>query len=42
MGIMFQNAILKLSKQNVKLKKGPLKLQKIKNIHKEASNQKVL
>ena len=30
------------SKPKVELKKDPLKFQKIKNIYKEASNQKVL
>ena len=36
--IQFQN----FQKPKVKLKKDPLKFQKIKNIYKEASNQKVL
>ena len=40
--IMIQNAISKFSKPNIKLKKHPLKFQKIKKIYKEASNQKVL
>ena len=38
-GILIQNTISKFSK--IKLKKDPLKFQKIKNIY-EASNQKVL
>ena len=32
---------LKFSKNKIKLKKGPLKFQKIINIYEEASNQKV-
>merc|ERR1711984_17878 len=39
-GILIQNTISKFSK--IKLKKDPLKFQKIKNIYKEASNQKVI
>merc|ERR1712089_58147 len=41
-GILIQNTISKFSKPKFKLKKDPLKFQKIKNIYKEASNQKVL
>ena len=37
---MIQNTISKLSKPKIKLKKDPLKFQKIKNIYTEASNQK--
>ena len=41
-GILIQNAISKFSKTKKQTKKNPLKFQKIKNIYKEASNQKVL
>ena len=40
--ILIKNTISKFSKPKIKLKKDPLKFQKIKNIYKEASNQKVL
>ena len=42
MGMLIQNTTSKFSKPKIKLKKDPLKFQKIKNIYKEASNQKVL
>ena len=41
MGILIQNTISKFPKPKVKLKKDPLKFQKIKNIYKEASNKKI-
>jgi len=41
-GIVIQNTISKFSKTKNLTKKDPLKLQKVKNIYKEASNQKVL
>ena len=41
-GILIQNSISQFKKLKIKLKKDPLKFQKIKNIYKEASNQKVL
>ena len=41
-GILIQNTILKFSKTKNQTHKIPLKLKKIKNIYKEASNQKVL
>ena len=40
-GILIQNTISKFSKTKNQTKKSPLKLQKIKTIYKEASNQKV-
>ncbi len=38
LNLLFKN----FQKLKIKLKKGPLKFQKIKNKYKEASNQKVL
>ena len=39
---MIKNTILNFSKTKNQTQKDPLKFQKIKNIYKEASNQKVL
>ena len=41
-GIMIKNTTLKFVKLKIKLRKYPQETQKIKNIYKEASNQKVL
>jgi len=41
-GILIQTTISKFSKTKNQTPKDPLKFQKIKNIYKEASNQKVL
>ena len=41
-GIQIQNTISKFSKTKSRTQKDPLKFQKIKNMYKEALNQKVL